>query len=258
MKKVSIVIPTKDKSDFLKKCLESINSNTSGIDYELIIVDHASTEQATFQFFQDAQSKYGVTVVHADKEANFSKLCNVGAKEAQGEFLLFLNNDTQVTSGWLHEMIDCYKRYSFGQKVGCIGAKLLFPDGRIQHIGQMLRYNDHVPTHLYYQRSPLEFGVRDAVNQTRKVVGVTAACMLVKKKAFEEAKNFDEAYEFGVEDVDLCFKLKDLGYTHYYCHTALVYHQEHGTLLPNTERDGKNLNTFFKKWNNKMKRVEQP
>lgn len=259
MPHVSIVIPTKDKVNFLKECIDSIREKTEGIDYELVIVDHSSVEKPTLDYFASIQAQGKCTIIKAPKESNFSKLCNLGAKSAQGTFLLFLNNDTKVTIDWLQEMLNCYKKYSFGEKVGCVGAKLLFPDGRIQHIGQMLRYNDQVPTHLYYGKSPLEPHVQEAVKKTRRVVGVTAACMLVRKNIFDSVNGFDEEYDFGFEDVDFCFKLKDKGYTHFYCHTALIYHQEHGTLSVSPERDNKNIQLLFKKWQktDKLKRVGQ-
>lgn len=253
---VSIVIPTKDKKDMLKQCLDSLEENTKEVNYEIVLVDNGSTEPGLPEMYQALNDKY--SVVKSSPEFNFSRLCNEGAKEAVGKYLLFLNNDTILTAGWLTALLSTFHDMNFGERVGCVGGKLLFPDGRIQHIGQILRYHDKVPTHIYYGRDSKEVKVKELSEKRRRVIGVTAACMLTTKSAFDEVQGFDENFVNGIEDVDLCFKMKEKGYTHYYTPGCVVYHIEHGTLQQDIDRDTKNLQYFFQKWGNKLKRVEQP
>lgn len=252
---VSIIIPTKNNLELLKDCLFSLYMSTDGASYEVILVDNGSDDPRVHQFYQEIVDKYKIVIAPAS--FNFSQLCNEGAKNAKGHFLLFLNNDTKPTKGWLLEMLKLYDEKSFMEPVGTIGAKLLFPDGRIQHIGQIFRYHDKVPTHLFYGEDPKNPKVAEMADRIRRVTGNTAACLLVTKTAFNEVQGFDDKFLNGFEDIDFNCKLTEKNYNHYYCPTAVVYHIEHGTLTKDPAREQRNLTYFFQKWANKMRRVEK-
>lgn len=251
---VSIVIPTKNRLELLKDCLFNITMFTDDVDYEIILSDNDS-EVPVLDFYKSLGTKY--KVVFCPGRFNFAQLCNEGAKLASGKFILFLNNDTKPMKGWLSEMLKLYEEKEFIGRVGTIGSKLLFPDGRIQHIGQIFRYSDKVPTHLFYGADPKDPKIAAMADIVRKVTGNTAACMLVRTDRFIEVAGFDVNYQNGFEDIDFNCKLTEKGYDHYYCPTSVIYHIEHGTLNPDSERDKKNLTYFFNKWGKNMRRVEK-
>jgi GT2 family glycosyltransferase len=211
--KYSIVIPTFNKLELTEKCLSSIFSNTKG-EYEVIVIDNSSKDKT--QNFLEKEKR--ITAVLNKENLGFSKANNIGAKKAKGDLLIFLNNDTEVQKGWLEAISRIFEEET---KVGAVGVKLLFPDGTIQHAGLAFS-EDNIPRHLYYR----DKADLPRVNKQREFKAVTAACIAIPKKVFKEVGGFDERYINGLEDVDLCLRIKEAGYRIVYQPKSVVIHHE--------------------------------
>lgn len=232
---VSIVIPVFNRIDLTRDCLASIQTNTAG-NYEIVVVNNASTDGTT-EFLREKE-KSGV-IRHIQNESNlgFSRACNQGAQAAKGSLVLFLNNDTQVTKGWLEAMIQAAER----PQVGIVGAKLLYADNRIQHAG--IGFINGVPDH------PHRFASADAaeVNAFRELDMVTGACLMIHRDLFLQAGGFDEIFRNGVEDVDLCLRVRAANRKVVYEPKAVVYHLE-GQSAGRFNHVKENLEIFFQRW----------
>lgn len=213
--KASIVIPAYNNADVTEKCLVALFKNTKmDLVEEVIVVNNASTDHT-----KDVLAKFKeIKVITNRVNNNFAGACNVGAKAAVGEVIIFLNNDTEVHPGWIEGIVDVFKRY---KKVGAVGIKLLFPNGTVQHAG-LAFYDDHIPRHIYYQSK----ADQPYVNKEREFKAVTAACVAIPKKLLIEMGGFDEAYKNGMEDVDLCLKIYHAGYKIIYTPNSVVTHYE--------------------------------
>ncbi|MDO8507922.1 MAG: glycosyltransferase family 2 protein [bacterium] len=233
--KTSIIIPTYNNVALTKKCLEALKDNTSAkyLD-DVIIVDNASTD-GTVGYLKSTD---WIKAVLNKQNLGFARACNQGAKKAGGDALVFLNNDTEVQRGWLEPLLEKLS----GEKVAIASPKMIFPNGKIQHAGIVVS-NDYIPRHLYYNEDP----DKESVNKTREFQAVTAACMAIKKDVFEEAGGFDDGYVNGMEDIDLCFKVKKLGYRIFYCSDSLVIHHE-SVSEGRYKATNKNEEIFLKKW----------
>jgi GT2 family glycosyltransferase/SAM-dependent methyltransferase len=230
--KVSIIIPTKDKLDILQKCVESIESKTTYKNYEVIIVDNLSQDAETVAYLNDLQKNHAnYKVLKFEENFNFSRLNNFAARHAQGEHLLFLNNDVEVISPeWLAAMVEHSQR----KEVGCVGAKLLYPNDNIQHVGVVIGLNGCCE-HVYkFTSSKNDIGYMGHFISVRNWSAVTAACLMIKKKTFNELHGFDEILKVGFGDVDLCLRAREKGYLNVFTPYAELYHYEsatRGTLL---------------------------
>lgn len=221
--RVSIIIPTRDGLKRLRRLIDSIESKTDYSDYEIIIIDNGSRKAAMLDYLDRSPHR----VLRHDAPFNFSRLNNLAAHEASGEYLLFLNDDTEVISAeWMSAMVEHAQR----PEVGAVGAKLLYKDGRIQHAGVILGVNgaaDHA------HRSVDGFsgsGYMNYPNVIRNYSAVTAACLMIRREVFEEAGGFDEErLAVSYNDVDLCLRLRRSGYLIVYTPYALLYHQESAT-----------------------------
>ncbi len=220
---VSILVPTRDRWQLLQQCLHSIEEKTSYSRYEIILLDNDSTEPETLEYLEALTGKR--RVYRYPGPFNFSAINNFGAARVRGEYLLFLNNDTQVIEpDWLTAMLEQAQR----PEVGAVGAKLLYPDGRIQHAGVVLgiagtanhAFRHHPGDALGY------FGLTDLV---RNCSAVTAACMMVSRHVFKEVGGFDERFRIAFGDVDFCLRLRQRGYLIVYTPLALLYHYESAT-----------------------------
>jgi GT2 family glycosyltransferase len=220
---VSIVIPTRDRWPLLEQCLRSIEEKTRHPRYEIIVLDNDSAEPETRRSLDAVAPRW--RVYSRPGAFNFSALSNFGAVRAFGEYLVFLNNDTQVIDGdWLTAMLEHAQR----PEVGAVGARLHYPDDRIQHAGMVLGVGgvaDHAfkgqpgAAHTY-------FGLGSVV---RDVSAVTAACMMMSRRVFDEVGGFDERLAVALNDVDLCLRLRERGYLIVYTPFALLYHHESST-----------------------------
>ncbi len=220
--KVSIIIPSRDQASILEICLSSIESQTSYKDYEIIIIDNGSTEASFFTCLDRWQDKLKdrFIVKPLSIPFNFSKLNNEAVKIANGEYLLFLNNDVEIISpDWITTMVGQAQNKS----TGAIGVKLLFPNNKIQHAGIFLGVGG-VASHPFSK----EPSVHDHsyVNTSVNYSALTGACLMVKKDLFFEVGGFDEGYVVEFNDLDLCLKIKQKGYHNIYLPQVELYHYE--------------------------------
>jgi GT2 family glycosyltransferase len=221
--KVSIIVPTRDHGDDVDRCLRSIFAHPTYPDFEVVLVDNGSTDAASLAAFARwAADEPRVRVLRDDAPFNFAAINNRAARETGGTYLLFLNNDTEVvTRDWLEALVEQAQRPS----VGAVGAKLLYPDGRIQHAGVIVGIGGSAGHVLKYADggSGGYFNVLSTVNNYSALTG---ACLMVRRDAFERVGGFDEELAVAFNDVDLCLKLQALGlHNVYVAHAVLVHHE---------------------------------
>ena len=225
----SIIIPTRDGLGLLKVCIETIVQQTVGQDYEILIVDNGSVQQETLAWLADAARDPRIRVLQADVPFNWSALNNLAAKQARGEVLVFLNNDTEVIQAdWLERMVEICDR----KDVGICGPLLLYADGTIQHAGVVVGmggWADHVfkgqpPVHHQHLfTSPM---------MRRNVLAVTGACMAIAKDKFEALGGFDESFVICGSDVELCLRAHRRGLLNVYLAEVRLIHHESKTRDP--------------------------
>lgn len=220
---ITIIIPTKDKSDYLRKCVNSIKMKTDYLNYEIIIVDNGSKEKSAINYLQSIHNRDNCKVLSYPGRFNFSAINNYASKKSKGEFLLFLNNDTEViTSGWLSAMLELCQR----EKTGAVGAKLLYNDNTIQHAGVLLGVSG-IANHAFYKLALNESPYFINANVIRNYSAVTGACMMVRKSLFEDFGGFDEInLSISYSDIDFCLRLKEKGYLTVFTPYAVLYHHE--------------------------------
>ena len=203
--KLSIVIPNKDHIDDLNKCITAIQKLSTYKNYEFVIVENNSTEKETFAYYDTLEKEnQNVQVVHWTGEFNYSAINNFGVQYASGEYILFLNNDTElITETALSEMLGICMR----EDVGAVGAKLLFGDDTIQHAGIVIGFGNYAGhVHMGLKRDDYGYMVRARINCNYSAV--TAACLMTKKSLFNEVGGFDEQFVVACNDVDFCLKLR--------------------------------------------------
>ena len=240
--RVSIVIPVFNNLDLNRQCLESIYRHTPLEGVEIIAVDNGSTDGSTDYLRQE--ETYGrLQLISNTTNLGFARACNQGAQIARGNRLVFLNNDTIVQPGWLDGLTRCLEK---DEEIGIVGAKLVYPDDTIQHAG--VTFNDQIKVgHIYrfFHHS------HPAVNKEREFQVVTAACMMIRKALFVAVGGFDEHYQNGFEDVDLCLQIRRLGYKVYYTPHCVVYHLESKTAGRHA-REKENALYFISKWRDQI------
>jgi GT2 family glycosyltransferase len=239
----SIVIPVHGRAGLTRQCLDTILQEPPAVDFELLVVDDASRDE-TPQLLE----AYGerVRVVRLESNAGFAGACNAGAEAAGGELLVFLNNDTLPVAGWLDTLVAYADEHP---TAGIVGAKLLFPNETVQHAGVVI-CQDGNPRHIY-----AGFPARHpAVNLARRFQAVTAACMLVRREAFDAAGGFDEAYRNCLEDTDLCLKAGEAGYEVHYCPESVLYHLESVSRGRRSKEIERNAKLFRERWNGRARR----
>ena len=236
MKRCSIVIPVYNRAALTRQCLDAIlESPPEEAEPEIVVVDDGSVDSTSRLL---AGYREHVRVVRHERNVGYAGACNDGVKAASGEWVVFLNNDIIPQPGWL----DALLRYAYGRvRLGLAGAKLLFPNGRIQHAGVVFAKN-RSPHHIYAGFP----GVHPAVNKSREFQAVTAACALIRRELFEEVGAFDSAFVNGYEDVDFCFRLRRLGYEVHYCHESVLTHLESATR--DHLSDPANFRLFLDRW----------
>ena len=204
---VSILIPTMEHIEDLDKCICSIVDKTEYKSYEIIIIENNSRSKETFDYYENIMSKYDfVKVVKWEEGFNYSKINNFGAKFAGGEYYVLLNNDIEVIStDWINRMLG----YCLDEDVGAVGAKLLFEDDTVQHCGVVIGVGGFAG-HILTEQDVDEVGYFGRLQVQQEVSAVTAACMMVDAKVFEEVGGFDEEFTVSLNDVDLCLKIRDI------------------------------------------------
>ena len=220
---VSIIIPNKDNVPLLRNCLSSIIEKTSYDNYEIVIVENNSADNATDNFYKELKRYPKIHVVYwKGKEFNFSEICNMGFRYSNGKHLIFLNNDIEIiTPNWIEEML----MYCQRADVGAVGAKLYFSNRSIQHAGVVLGI-EGTAGHVFYGASSDSAGYMGKLKVVQNMSAVTAACMMVRKNVFEEAGFFDPEFKSSYNDIDLCLKIKEAGYLIVWTPYAEAYHLE--------------------------------
>lgn len=220
---VSIIIPNKDMVPVLDRCLSSVAQKTTYANYEVVIVENNSTDPATFAYYERIQAenpRIRVVELQMNGTFNFSKIINFGVRNSRGEYILMLNNDTEVISpNWIEQMLGFCQR----PDVGIVGAKLLFPDGTIQHAGVGF---DGGPGHLGYGVPGDSLDYYHMYALPLNLTMVTGACLMCRKSLYEEVGGLDEAFPIDYNDVDFCLKVRDHGYLVVFQPTAQLYHYE--------------------------------
>ena len=219
---ISVLVPNKDHAEDLKKCLESVESHSAYRNLEWIIVENNSTEPETFALYREMEKKKNVRILTWDGPFNYSGINNLAAGEAGGEYLLLLNNDIiQISPESIQEMLGICMR----DDVAAVGAKLYYPDDTIQHAGVVIRVKGIADHAFKYLPSKVAgYGLRAITTQDYNAV--TAACMLVKKKDFEEAGGLDPEFQVAFNDIDLCLRLRKNGKRIVFTPFAEFYHCE--------------------------------
>ena len=221
---VSIVIANKDHVDDLKKCILSIEKKSSYKNYEFIIVENNSVENATFAYYNELEQtcRKARVVYWNEKGFNYSSINNFGVKHAKGEYILFLNNDTElVNRDSISEMLG----YCMRNDVGAVGARLYYADNSIQHAGIIIGLGG-IAGHAFAGSLYENPGYCGRIHMVQNYSAVTAACMMVKKAVFEKVQGFDERYAVAFNDVDLCLKMRKEGYLIVYTPYAEFNHYE--------------------------------
>ncbi|MFR8084775.1 MAG: glycosyltransferase family 2 protein, partial [Faecalimonas sp.] len=221
---VSIIIPNKDQSEALKKCLDSIREKTSYRNYEIIIVENNSEEPETFAFYKKIAGEK-IKIVTWEGEFNYSAINNFGVRHARGDYLLLLNNDVEIINGdWLTEMLSHCQR----KEVGIVGAKLYYPDNTIQHAGIIIGIGG-VAGSVFVGLPRAFSGYLHKASIQLDLSAVTAACMLVKRSVFEQVGGLEEKLKVAFNDVDFCLRVREKGYLVVYDPYAELYHYESKT-----------------------------
>lgn len=221
---VSIIIANRNELPTLKKCLDSIKNKSTYKNYQIIIAENNSTDFALFNYYKKLE-KDGAKIAVYNKPFNYSALNNYAASFADGEYLLFLNNDISViTPDWIEQMLMHAQR----PEIGAVGAKLLYPDNTVQHGGIVLGIGP-VAGHSHKFNDDGDVGAFARMAIVHDVSAVTGACMMIKKSIFDEAGGFDDNLAVAYNDVDLCLKIRAAGYYNVFTPFAKLYHCESKT-----------------------------
>ena len=220
--RVSLIIPTRDNAALLETCIRSIRRHTRYPDYEIIIIDNSSVEDRTKRLFATLTADPAIRVLPRPEPFNFSKLNNSAVREATGSIIGLINNDIEATDdAWLDEMVSLAAR----PEIGCVGARLLYPDGRLQHGGIVLGLGG-VAGHAHRFAPASEPGYLDRLRAVQNVSAVTAACLMVRKSVFEQVGGLDESLTVAFNDVDFCLKVRAAGYRNLWTPFATLVHHE--------------------------------
>jgi GT2 family glycosyltransferase len=239
---VSIIIPTRDNWRLLERCLRSLELRTGYRRFEVLIVDNDSRDPETRNFLGRVKHR----VVPFSEPFNFARMNNYAAAAAQGEHLVFLNDDTEALSaGWLETMLEHSQR----PEVGAVGARLLFPNRTIQHAGVVIGIHGKAG-HAFWGFPADHPGYYDFARVIRNYSAVTGACLMMRRTVFEEMAGFDEAFDISYNDVDLCLRLRQRGYLIVYTPYAVLFHHQSASRGPyDAEKDRKYEDLLRHRWN---------
>lgn len=232
----SVVIPVYNHAAVTRRCLDELLAEPRhDLEWELIVVDDASVD-ATLEML----SEYGerITLVRHDENKGFAHSCNDGAAAASGRYVVFLNNDTESTSGWLQALLAYADR---NPAAAVVGSKLLYPNGTVQHAGIVIT-QERFPRHVYGGFP----GDHSAVGKSRRFQCVTAAATLFRADVFADAGGFDPAFHNAYEDVDLCLRLGRMGHEVHYCADSVLTHLE--TVTRDFRDYERNHQLYLERW----------
>ena len=256
---ISILIPSSDHVDDLENCITSITQKTSYKNYEILIIDNNSKNGETFDYYNRLRLTFSnINVVTLNQSFNYSKLNNFGYQHAKGEYIVLLNNDTEVISAdWLQEMLMFAQR----KDVGAVGAMLYYPDDTIQHAGVvigLLSLAGHC--HKNFRRG--DFGYMGRLTYAHNLSAVTAACMMIPRAVFQEVNGLDESYAVAFNDIDFCLRIRQKGYLIVFTPFAELYHHEsksrgYEDSIEKQKRFRGEIYQFKKRWNHIIEKGDQ-
>lgn len=247
---VSIIIPNRNSKNVLKRCIDSINKSKYS-NFEIIIVENNSTDSDIFEYYNEL-SEEGVKIVERNKTFNYSALNNLGVKEAKGEYILFLNNDTEViNTEWINELL----MYAQLEDVGFVGARLFYPNDTLQHCYLKTGAGEHgVAIHMGLNFAKNDYGYLDRIGFVQNVNALTGACFMISKDKFLKLGGFDEKLPVAYNDVDICIASKNAGLMNVYTPYATLYHHESLSRgVDEAERLNKDAEYMHTKWGEKLK-----
>jgi GT2 family glycosyltransferase len=220
---VTIIIPTKNNTNLLKTCIQSILNKTAYSAFDILVMDNGSDEKDFFQFMDELKLDNRISFLSDDRSFNYSALNNSAVSAAKGEYVCLLNNDTEVISpNWLSELVSV----AIQPTIGAVGAKLYYPTGNIQHCGVILGIGE-VASHAHQYCPSKSFGYFGRAVLMQEMSAVTGACLLVSKKTYIEVGGLDEVnLTVAFNDVDFCLRLKKAGYRNIWTPFAELYHHE--------------------------------
>ena len=224
--KVSIIIPNKDEVKTLKTCINSILKKTTYKNYEIVVVENNSETKEIFEYYKELEKNEKIKIVkYEEKGFNYSKIINFGIKNSDGEYIVQLNNDTEIeTKDWLEDLLGFASR----EDVGAVGVRLYYPDNTIQHAGIVFGV-DRVATHLFRGLPRGVHGYFARESTIQDFSAVTAACMMAKRSVYEEVGYMDESFPIAFNDLDLCLKIRKTGKLIVYDPFVEVTHYESKT-----------------------------
>lgn len=222
--KISILIPNKDHKEDLSRCVESILKESTYDNYEIIIIENNSVTEEIEAYYRSLEKQERIRIVRYEGEFNYSKINNFGASFATGEYLVLLNNDTQVISiNWMEELL----MYAQREDVGAAGAKLYYGDKTIQHAGIVIGLGAHrTAGHTHYRVAQTNLGYMGRLCYAQDVTAVTGACLMVKKALYDALGGLDEEFAIALNDVDFCLRLREKGYLNLWNPYCELYHFE--------------------------------
>ena len=249
--RVSVIIPNRDHVEDLRRCISSILEKTTYDNYEIVVVENNSVSVDIEDYYKELKRYSNVRVVRYVGEFNYSRVNNYGVECADGQFIILLNNDTEViTVNWIEEML----MYCQRKDVGAVGVKLLYPDKTIQHAGVVIGLGAHrTAGHTHYGKSYENLGYMGRLCYAQDVSAVTGACLMVKKHTFVEMGGLDDHFAVSLNDVDFCLRLRKMGLLNVFTPFAELYHYEsasRGSDLngENADRYNKESELFREKW----------
>ena len=255
--KISIVIPNCEHAEDLRRCISSIYEKSVYDNYEIIVVENGSTGSEIKGYYEELKTgslKDIVKVVdfyengaHLNSDGskpsfNYSAVVNYGVQHSDGEYIILLNNDTQViTVNWMEELL----MYAQRADVGAVGGKLYFPDRKIQHAGVVLKLGAHrTAGHSHYGQAGMNLGYMGRLCYAQDVSAVTGACLMVSRAKYDEVGGLDEGFAVSLNDVDFCLKLREKGYLNVFTPFAELFHYE--SLSRGLDLEGKNAERYEK------------
>lgn len=224
--KISIIIANRNHTEDLRRCISSIIEKSTYENYEIVVVENNSEEAETFSYYKELSENPKIKVVTYESKGafNYSAVNNFGVKCSDGEYVLFLNNDTQViTVNWIEELL----MYAQRPDVGAVGAKLYYGNKTIQHAGVVLGLGAHrTAGHSHYGQHRDNLGYMGRLCYAQNVSAVTGACLMVKRELFDRAGGLEEEFAISLNDVDFCLKLRERGLLNVFTPFAELYHLE--------------------------------
>ena len=251
---ISIIIPTRDYVDILKKCIDSIYEKTTYKNFEIIVANNDSKEKETLDFFKEYKKKHkNFKVVDCIMEFNYSKINNIAVNKSKGEYIVLLNNDTEIISeDWLSIMVG----YAMQDHIGAVGPKLLYPDYTVQHAGVILGLGG-VASHAYIGASRDDLGMYGRLRVPYDYSADTAACLMVKKSKYLEVGSLEEDLKVAYNDIDFNIKLLKKGYYNVFLpQVELLHYESKSRGLDTTSEKYKRFlvesKYMYDKWNDEL------